>query len=39
MPTLPFTDRPVADLLTINRAMAQWLRNQPLAENSDKLCS
>lgn len=39
MPTLPFTDRPVADLLTINTAMAQWLRNQQLAESSDKLCS
>nr|WP_286192824.1 MULTISPECIES: sugar phosphate isomerase/epimerase [unclassified Synechococcus] len=39
MPTLPFTDRPVADLLTINTAMAQWLRSQPLADDSDKMCS
>ncbi|MBW4529092.1 MAG: hypothetical protein KME02_00250 [Aphanothece saxicola GSE-SYN-MK-01-06B] len=39
MPTLPFTDQPVADLLTINTAMAQWLRRQPLAGNSDKMCS
>jgi sugar phosphate isomerase/epimerase len=39
MPTLPFTDRPVADLLSINTAMARWLRSQPVAGNSDKLCS
>ena len=39
MPTLPFTDQPVADLLTINTAMAQWLRRQPLDGDSDKLCS
>ena len=30
---------PVADLLAINTAMAQWLRRQPLAGDSDKLCS
>lgn len=28
MPTLPFTDRPVADLLAINTAMARWLRGR-----------
>ncbi|MEI8252016.1 MAG: hypothetical protein WCF98_12675 [Synechococcus sp. ELA057] len=28
LPTLPFTDQPVADLLTINTAMAAWLRQQ-----------
>jgi sugar phosphate isomerase/epimerase len=39
LPTLPFTNQPVADLRTINTAMAQWLRNQPLAGNSDKMCS
>ncbi|MCP9787254.1 sugar phosphate isomerase/epimerase family protein [Cyanobium sp. N5-Cardenillas] len=39
MPTLPFTDQPVADLLAINTAMAQWLRCQLLAGDSDKLRS
>jgi hypothetical protein len=39
MPTLPFTDRPVADLQTINTAMVPWLRSQLIAGNSDKLCS
>lgn len=39
MPTLPFTDRPVADLLAINTAMAQWLRTQPSAGNSGNMCS
>ncbi len=33
MPTLPFTDQPVADLLAINSAMAAWLRRE-LAESS-----
>ncbi len=28
LPTLPFTDQPVADLLAINTAMAAWLRRQ-----------
>jgi sugar phosphate isomerase/epimerase len=28
LPTLPFTNQPVADLLAINRAMADWLRHQ-----------
>lgn len=39
MPTLPFTDQPVADLLTINSAMAHWLRRQPLAGDGDTMCS
>lgn len=26
LPTLPFTDQPVADLLAVNTAMAAWLR-------------
>jgi sugar phosphate isomerase/epimerase len=26
LPTLPFTDQPVADLLAVNTAMASWLR-------------
>ena len=39
LPTLPFTNQPVADLLTINTAMTRWLRSQPIAGNSDKLCS
>ena len=37
MPTLPFTDRPVADLLTINTAMAQWLRRQFSAIAVDRM--
>ncbi len=28
LPTLPFTDQPVADLLQINTAMAAWLRRE-----------
>ncbi len=28
LPTLPFTDQPVADLLEINQAMAGWLRRE-----------
>jgi sugar phosphate isomerase/epimerase len=28
MPTLPFTNQPVADLLEINTAMARWLRQE-----------
>ena len=28
MPTLPFTNQPVADLLEINTAMASWLRQE-----------
>ncbi len=28
LPTLPFTDQPVADLLEINTAMAGWLRDR-----------
>jgi len=39
MPTLPFTDRPVADLLTINTAMAQWLRRRFPAAVGDSMCS
>lgn len=39
LPTLPFTDQPVADLLTINMAMAQWLRRQQIAGDGDKMCS
>jgi sugar phosphate isomerase/epimerase len=37
MPTLPFTDQPVADLLTINTAMAQWLRRQFSAMAVDRM--
>ncbi|MEI6829833.1 MAG: sugar phosphate isomerase/epimerase [Synechococcaceae cyanobacterium ELA445] len=29
LPTLPFTNQPVADLDAINEAMANWLRQQP----------
>lgn len=39
MPTLPFTDRPVADLLTINTAMAQWLRRRFPAAVGDSMSS
>ncbi|WP_216900098.1 sugar phosphate isomerase/epimerase [Synechococcus sp. CCY 9618] len=39
MPTLPFTDRPVADLLEINTAMADWLRNTLRRADGDKMCS
>jgi len=28
LPTLPFTDQPVADLLAVNTAMAAWLRQR-----------
>jgi hypothetical protein len=28
LPQLPFTREPVADLLVLNTAMAQWLRHQ-----------
>jgi hypothetical protein len=28
LPTLPFTNQPVADLLQINTAMATWLRRE-----------
>ena len=37
MPTLPFTDRPVADLLTINTAMAHWLRSRFPATAGDRI--
>jgi sugar phosphate isomerase/epimerase len=37
VPTLPFTDQPVADLLTINTAMAQWLRRQFSAMAVDRM--
>jgi hypothetical protein len=37
MPTLPFTDQPVADLLAINTAMAQWLRRCFAGDQSDKV--
>ncbi len=39
MPTLPFTDRPVADLLAINTAMADWLRGRFPSDVDDKMCS
>ncbi len=35
MPTLPFTDRPVADLLAINTAMADWLRGRFPSDDGD----
>jgi hypothetical protein len=28
LPTLPFTNQPVADLSEINRAMAAWVRQR-----------
>jgi hypothetical protein len=31
LPTLPFTNQPVADLLQINTAMAAWLRQELVA--------
>ena len=31
LPTLPFTGMPVADLLEINTAMAQWLKQGALS--------
>ncbi|KEF42261.1 MAG: hypothetical protein ER33_06990 [Cyanobium sp. CACIAM 14] len=39
MPTLPFTDRPVADLLEINTAMATWLRTRLETPDTDRVCS
>lgn len=39
MPTLPFTDQPVADLLTINTAMAGWLRRLFPAVSGDRMGS
>jgi len=32
LPTLPFTNQPVADLQAINGAMATWLRQQPFTK-------
>ncbi|MCP9835226.1 MULTISPECIES: sugar phosphate isomerase/epimerase [unclassified Cyanobium] len=39
MPTLPFTNQPVADLLTINTAMAGWLRRLFPAAAGDRIGS
>ena len=39
MPTLPFTDQPVADLLTINTAMAHWLKSRFARVKQDRMCS
>ena len=36
LPTLPFTDQPVADLLEINAAMAAWLRGGALASGDSR---
>lgn len=36
LPTLPFTDQPVADLLEINSTMACWLRGGALASDEPR---
>jgi sugar phosphate isomerase/epimerase len=37
LPTLPFTDQPVADLLKINTAMARWLRREFAGSGVDRI--